>query len=59
MIKPLKTEISELEKNKLNVLLQEYDLTNGKIEKFVGNQFFYTQGALILLVAIFFFLLKE
>lgn len=58
MIKPLKTEISELEKSKLNVLMQEYELVNAKIEKFVGNQFLYTQGALILAGGYIFFLIE-
>ncbi|WP_417873156.1 hypothetical protein [Xanthomarina gelatinilytica] len=58
MIKPIKTEITELEKSKIDVLLKEYELTNGKIEKFVGNQFFYTQGALILAGGYIFFLIE-
>lgn len=48
MIHKLKNDISELEKSKLDVLLKEYEITNSKIEKFVGNQFLYTQGGLVL-----------
>ncbi|AXG69919.1 hypothetical protein KORDIASMS9_02147 [Kordia sp. SMS9] len=43
-----KNDISELEKSKLDVLLKEYEITNAKIEKFVGSQFLYTQGSLAL-----------
>ena len=38
----------ELVKMKLEILLKDYELTNSKIERFVGNQFVYTQGALLL-----------
>jgi len=53
-----KNEITAIEKSKLDVLLKEYDLTNTKIEKFVGNQFLYTQGALALAGGYIFFLVE-
>ena len=36
------------ESTKIEILLREYENTNQKIERFVGNQFFYTHGSLIL-----------
>ena len=57
-MKKLRTDISELEKSKLDVLLKEYELVNIKIEKFVGNQFLYTQGALALAGGYIFFLVE-
>ncbi len=48
MVHKQKNDISELEKSKLDVLLKEYEITNNKIEKFVGSQFLYTQGSLAL-----------
>ena len=36
------------ESTKIEILLREYENTNQKIERFVGNQFLYTQGTLIL-----------
>ena len=53
-----KNDITELEKSKLEVLLKEYELVNIKIEKFVGNQFLYTQGALALAGGYIFFLVE-
>ncbi|WP_397362552.1 hypothetical protein [Olleya sp. R77988] len=58
MHKPTKETISAIEKSKLDVLLKDYELTNTKIEKFVGNQFFYTQGALVLTGGYVFFLIE-
>jgi hypothetical protein len=58
MIHQQKSDISELEKSKLDVLLKEYELTNGVIEKFVGSQFLYTQGALALLGGYILFLVE-
>ncbi|WP_452225658.1 hypothetical protein [Lacinutrix chionoecetis] len=58
MQKPIKQNISELEKSKLDILVKEYELTNTKIEKFVGNQFLYTQGALALAGGYIFFLVE-
>lgn len=58
MLKPLKKEISELEKSKLNILVKEYELTNIKIEKFVGNQLLFTQGSLALAGGYIFFLIE-
>ncbi|UAB75963.1 hypothetical protein [Mesoflavibacter sp. SCSIO 43206] len=49
---------SNLERNRLDVLLKEYELVNYKIEKFVGNQFLYTQGALALTAGYIFFLVE-
>ena len=43
-----KSKITDIEKSRLDVLLKEYEVTNSKIEKFVGNQFLYTQGGLVL-----------
>lgn len=48
MVHEAKNDISDLEKSKLDVLLKEYEITNNKIEKFVGSQFLYTQGSLAL-----------
>jgi len=36
------------ESTKIEILLRECENTNQKIERFVGNQFLYTQGTLIL-----------
>ncbi len=46
------------EKDKIDILLKDYDLTNQKIEKFVGNQFFLTQGALALIGGYIVFLVE-
>ena len=54
----VKSEMTGVEKSKLDVLLKEYELTNSKIEKFVGNQFLYTQGALALAGGYIFFLVE-
>ncbi|WP_339832705.1 hypothetical protein [uncultured Altibacter sp.] len=43
---------------KLEILLKEYELTNQKIERFVGNQFLYTQGTLALAGGYIFFLIE-
>jgi len=58
MHKPIKSTISDLEKSKLDVLLKNYELITAKIEKFVGNQFIYTQGALALAGGYIFFLVE-
>ncbi|WGD34749.1 hypothetical protein [Olleya sp. YS] len=58
MHKPNKNTISDLEQSKLDVLLKDYELTNTKIEKFVGNQFLFTQGALVLTGGYVFFLIE-
>ena len=46
------------EETKIEILLKDYDLTNQKIEKFVGNQFFLTQGALALIGGYIIFLIE-
>jgi len=53
-----KSTLAELKQSKLEVLLKEYELVNAKIEKFVGNQFLYTQGALALAAGYVFFLVE-
>ncbi|WP_034261067.1 hypothetical protein [Altibacter lentus] len=42
----------------IEILLKEYELINQKIERFVGNQFLYTQGTLALAGGYIFFLIE-
>lgn len=53
-----KNKKHNLDSSKLEVLMKEYELVNNKIEKFVGNQFLYTQGALALAGGYVFFLVE-
>jgi hypothetical protein len=42
----------------IEILLKEYELINQKIERFVGNQFLYTQGTLALVGGYIVFLIE-
>lgn len=49
----------ELKDTQLEILLQEYELTCSVIEKFVSNQFLFTQGGLVIAGGYTYFLIEQ